>query len=113
MKDKLTFVISFMATHNIQLPSKPIELWRQVPSGTYTHKSLPFGPMREGITDGILAHFVSGQRTVEVHLANLDVKLDNPFPLWLLSKRHSKNTNQPKQRQHKPQRPVFDIADLL
>lgn len=93
MKDHSRFVLSFMHRHSIQLSQKGFEDWRQVVAGTYTHKTLPLGPMREGITNGVVGWFVTAQdtacidaegiifttRVLELHMTNLNVKLDNPF----------------------------------
>lgn len=89
MKDKTGYVIRFMEKWNIQIPKQGFEDWREVVAGTYTHKNLPYGPMREGITNGVVGYFVTkihlskmaGETLVVVglHMSNLNVELDKPF----------------------------------
>lgn len=79
-------VVSFCRTHNLRLPVRDIEDYRLVPPGVYTHKQLPYGPLLDGITNGVIAFMVRQGETpdqpssiVEVHLDNLNVILD-PVP---------------------------------
>lgn len=79
-------VISFLAAHNLQLVVKDVANWRPVPLGTYTHRTLPFGPMRLGITNGVICYMVSVHTVgtipysavVEVHLDNMVFVPDEP-----------------------------------
>ena len=68
LDDPYTLVARFLNRHQLLLPAKNVHEWRIVPAGTYTHNVLPYGPMTDGITNGIIAFFHSDIRgIVEVH----------------------------------------------
>lgn len=131
MKDKLTYVTRFMERWNIQLPKKGFEDWREVVAGTYTHKSLPYGPMREGITNGVVGYFVSstisvpwikknhkilpvnGSRCVELHMSNLNVELDKPFIYYSPKKKLDAAKVNQKDTQTKISKKLQQIYDEL
>lgn len=74
MKDAVSL---FLTRYKTLLPERDSDNWRPVEPGLYTHKSLPYGPMRDGITNGIVCYMATYERrVVYVHLSNLDVELD-------------------------------------
>jgi len=111
-------VFEFCTLHKVHVTK--IDNWRPVPAGTYTHRTLPLGSMRDGITDGTVAWmlvvkqvqpplWIFGPRLVTVReaklvqLANMDVKLDAPLP------RPTSPDEPTKRRGRKPKFDPFDV----
>ena len=121
-KDNLSGVIKFLKDNDFRLPNKDLPNWRLVPEGTYTHKTLPYGAMRVGITNGIIAYMCSVVKrqkrdrdlhmtisvdmpmVVEVHLANMSVILDKPQVRYKAKAKSDK----PK----KVKKPLYNDEDL-
>lgn len=79
MKDHTHQVVKFCKEQDILLDKRRAHTFRMIPPGVYTHQTLPLGSSRIGITDGVTAHILWSDGVCrEVHLKNLDVKLDSP-----------------------------------
>lgn len=100
MKDS---IVAFCHQHCLRLPERDVDDWRPLPGGTYTHRSLPYGPMRDGITNGVVCFMATGDTLVYVHLLNMDVILD-PKP-----SRPSSKQSPDKPRKPKKSRYPFDV----
>ena len=68
------FVLAFCTRYSVTLPHFDADNYRPVEPGTYNHRTLAYGDMREGITNGVICHMYSHikERVVEVHLDNMD-----------------------------------------
>ena len=74
MKDQ---VIKFMKQQKLQIDRKRADDYRLLHPGVYSHKCWPWSG-REGITDGVVCHLLTFDgECKEVHLGNLDVRLDS------------------------------------
>lgn len=71
-------VTHWLLQHGARLATRRPDDWRLLQPGTYSHRTLPYGASRSGITNGdtvLLATQSHG--VVEVRFENLDVKLDS------------------------------------
>lgn len=73
MKDSVT---KFCLLNEVHLPFKTAEDFRMLPDGTYTHRTLPFGSARLGITNGLVAFVLFNTGLQYVQFSNLNIVLD-------------------------------------
>ncbi len=66
----------FCRRYAVLLPQKTASDFRLLRAGVYSHKTLPFGTSREGITNGVVAYVAFDCGVQHVHLANLDATFD-------------------------------------
>ena len=106
MKDQ---VIKFMKQQKLQIDKKRADDYRMLQPGVYSHKCWPWSG-REGITDGVVCHLLTFDGEVkEVHLGNLDVKLDSQ-PQVINAKRA--NAQKAKAKEKKEPRPESRSARI-
>lgn len=98
-------VLAFVTKHGIRL--RDIEQWRPVEPGTYTHHQFPYGPMTEGITDGVICHMA--RSTVEVHLANMEFIPDTVHN----TRPPARPASEPKTRKERIKKPSDRIAPII
>ncbi len=73
-----TGVARFMKEHDLRIDPRRAHDFRPVDIGTYTHKNLPLGHARDGITDGIHAYMLWSDGIMrEVMLENLNFRPDS------------------------------------
>lgn len=71
-----TAVTQFCLQHHIRLSPREALDFRPLPAGSYSHKFLPYGSTRSGITNGIVAYLAFQSGVLYAQLDNLHVKLD-------------------------------------
>lgn len=93
----MTSLTNFCIRHQVLLPHKTAEDFRPLPRGTYYHNQLHLGSSREGITNGVVAFLVFGEKLVHCHLKNLNAVLDAPpKPACFFYKKKPKKARLPK-----------------
>ena len=104
-------LLAFTSLHAIILP-RDADDWRPLPQGTYEHRSLPFGPIRSGITNGVIAFVYSPtkDKVFEVHLLNMDFKAD-PKPAVFKAPKEKKASSPTGIRRNKRIFTPFDPYD--
>lgn len=105
-------VTSWLIQHKAQLCARRPDDFRPLPSGTYCHRTLPFGPSRSGITNGdIVLLATAAHGIVECRYENLDIKLDRPSIGRAVRRKATKPPRET--RTSRLRALVDDISDLL
>lgn len=104
--------MSFVTHYNLQLKPSEADDYTLLPPGTYTHKTLPYGPIRLGIRRGDVAYVATeGHGVVEVHLSNMSFHPDSATP-YRGSGKPPVATAKPSSRKGQPAK-EFAVGDIV
>lgn len=79
-------VANFCIKHRVILPHAKADDFRLIQPGTITHRTLPYGSGRSGITNGVVAHVAFSSGCKHVELRNLHIVWDKKPVRGKLSK---------------------------